>query len=281
MVYYIHMKNTNERLISILNWLSISDLEFMNFFNFSKDEFEIIKNDKSISLILNRNKKERITLEKFSEIYGYLVNFLNINTPKDILFDILNKKYSFENKEMKLIEIILEKDSYGSFTFVSNILLDRYTNLFKEIKIGSKMTYLDRLNKEISEMFFKHQVDVKDVWVYSDGGDYTELKVQSKVETFTDGSGDWWEDIKLYSSNINDSWLIIKELQKRGFSFSLNYNMPNDEENSYRTKYVCESTSGKSNEKWVFTLKKDDKIIDVEADSPSVAICFAALKSLI
>lgn len=220
-----------------------------NKLNISESEVNHLLDTKKIQESMSVKEYEGF----LENIYQTISNFLHNNIETPLIIEALSTIVSFKNQKLSLIEICQIQDSKVKFSFLDKVIKDISRKAFKQQSLKKRNILI---NKEITELLFNFPVDA--VWVntYSDTGDSQKLALRYRTEIYSDGSGECWEDLKDYSTNMAHAWEIVEYLAKLGISVRL-------------------SNKSFGNEYWWCYI--DESNFTAQSDTACLAICEAAL----
>ncbi len=129
-----------------------------------------------------------------------------------------------------------------------------------------------QLDIQIAQQVFGYMVNVKEETEYLDYGrqvDYPELKYLAEV--YIDGSGERWELLPYYSTDIKDAFLIVDKFKT--------IPIPKDWEDCFQNDFPIIIEKDYYSDEWRCSWKGSYYAIEFEgrARTPELAICKAVL----
>lgn len=262
-------KTLNEEISQMLSILKYDDIQLSNLLGISVDDLNFAKNI-STEFNLKKTEKEEFLDSLIVTVYCFLHKFNRHHMTAEDCIISLTHNFEFEDsknkKKFNSTLIDLAKGDFATRWGTGNKVVETICKInFEKYTIGDKGNSDLLLNKKISEEFFNRKVEVKEVWKYSDGGDYTELKVQELIEVYDDGSGEDWQNLKNYSTDMSEAWKLVEFLAQKGVQVRLsNKAMHND----YWWCYISS------------TPESNHPDATAQASSAPEAICLAVLDYL-
>lgn len=254
------MDYQNSHLNYCLTVLKIDSLqEFAAFLQEPVDKITAIKD---VSQELSQARQNYLALSEeekhyegmISTLYYTLHSLVKKQFPRDLVVQSLSRSFPVGNNHLTLLEIIKSTDPQIRYSW-SNAVEELYLERFTLLNIGVAAPEFKLINKRIAEEIFSRPVEIKEKWIYSDGGDYTVPEVQMRTEVYSDGSGENWERLLNYCQDLSAAWEIVEFLGSQGVQIRL-------------------SNKALRNEYWWCYM--DD--VAVQASTAPEAICLAALK---
>lgn len=261
-----------ETIDNILNILKCDESQLSTLLSIPLEELEFAKTLLyDYSFDAKRPERDNKLYELITTIDSYLHRFKkHFMTAEDCLISLTHTfEFEYEDKNKKSFKatlVDLAKGEFGDRWGTGSGTVDRVCLMFfKKYTIGENGDAKTLLNKKISEEFFNRKVDVQEVTRYSEGGDYTELKVQERIEIYDDGSGENWENLKNYCTDMGEAWKLVEKLAEQGVQ-------------------VRFSNKAMHNDYWwcYLSSRPEDTHPDVtvQASSAPEAICLAVLEYL-
>lgn len=213
--------------------LNLNEQELAEFLGVSQENIALFENEdfnpyrENDHLSLDQKKD----MELLHWIDTLLYKFRRYSISPDFIKKYLTMPLETANGSQSIIFMLKNQIPFKGYLSesISSFIEDIIKDHFREENIGSRAPENMILNKLIAEKIFGYPVDVKEVSIYSESGDYEELMVQMRTEVYDDGSGDWWEDLKNYSTDMGHAWEVVSKLASQGVQIRLSNKAMNDE----------------------------------------------------
>lgn len=230
--------------------LQMSDQELANHLKISLKDLEC---SKEISTRINPNSpKKEEELSHLIMTYAMTVSDFKKHqmTLDDILITLNHVFDMTDGSKTTILELAKTPfvEGWGTLQGIREAVCEKYFNLYE---IGDRMSPLKKLNKEIAEKLFGNKVEVKKVWVYSEGGDYEILKTQERTSAVEVNNDVWllsenensqvlqdspekfidevWENLRNFSGDMREAWKLVEMLAEKKIQIRLsNKAMGND-----------------------------------------------------
>lgn len=243
--------------------LEFNDSQIAQFLEISESELERLKPLESHFLMAKNNSdSDNKLISRIGDLLSPLSNFKRHKMNAQDMLSVYNEKHVVNKVEYTFKQLLtFDRFSSEQGRLAALISEERCFSFFKHYTIGAGVNELQKLNLDIIQEFLNKPVDIKEEWVYSEGGDYTVLQGQYLEEAHDDGS-ESWEEIPLFSSKIEEAWKLVSMLAQKGVQVRL-------------------SNKAMSDKYWWCYLSSEPDIdrpdVCAQGDTASEAICRAIL----
>lgn len=214
-------KTLEEDILRINEVLGFTDKDLSSLIGMPEDRIKYLKPKKTFSNREDQHSEEdKKDMDFISHLEGTILDFKRHHMTSEDILEVLSKKVNGKT----VLELHKHKYDYGSSEYkdIHSFIPEICFTSFELYEIGEKASFNQKLNRKISEQYYGRKVAIKEETIYQDhGGDYEILQAKELLEVYSDGSGEHWEKLKDYSTDISEAWKLVEELATKGVQIRL------------------------------------------------------------